>query len=90
VRQFNLDAAGANGDDPAAVGGTAGPGSEPPGAASALALSAYALAVRDTQRALGACRAEVTGWQTYHATVIKPWIASTLEALQQCIPKGTP
>lgn len=90
VRQFNADAAGANGDDVAGAGGTAGAGAISVNAASPVSLSTYSRTVGAVEAALGECRTQVTGWQNYHATVILPWVASTTTAFQSCVPKGAP
>jgi hypothetical protein len=90
IVQFNTGAARANGthvdeDQPAAAARRA-LADEPSG----IALDTYAAAVDATQDAVGDLRNQVIGWQKYHAEVVTPWIASTLDALSTCIPKGNP
>lgn len=88
IVQFNAGARRANGQshfvatEPAAGAG-AGLVDDPAG----VSFDTYERAVEGTQDALGTCRAQVTGWQDYHAKVIKPWIASTLKALEACVPR---
>jgi hypothetical protein len=87
VLQFNAGAARANGSDAPDDQAPAGSGSQAVDAPAGVPLNTYAAAVDATHDALGACRDQVVGWQTYHANVVQPWIASTLEALSTCIPK---
>ncbi len=90
ILQFNEGAARANGSDAARAAAATGPGAGAVDAPSGITLDTYVAGVEGTQGALGACRNQVIGWQSYQANVIKPWIASTLEALSTCIPKGAP
>lgn len=85
VMQFDAGAAGANGKgavhDPAA----ADPGPQLVDAPSGIALSRVSDAVTATQQALGDCRRQVSGWQSFYSTVLIPWHASLAKTLQ-----GTP
>jgi hypothetical protein len=92
IVQFNADARSANGQrEPFARDPAAGAGPELVDAPAGVSLDIYSGAVAETQRALGACRDQVTGWQQYHRDVLTPWIASTLEALSSFpTTKGTP
>lgn len=89
ILQFNKGAASANGSDVAEAAGPAGAGSESVDAPAGITLDQLVAGVNATQAALGTCRDQVVGWQTYHANVVKPWITSTLDALSTCIPKGS-
>lgn len=89
VRQFTVAAAIANGEQPPVDAGAAGSGPGDVNAPSGVAISQLSRANDDNAAAFASCRGRVAAWESYHATVIKPWIASTLEALDLCIPKGT-
>lgn len=86
VRQYNVAAALANGEQPPVDGSAAGPGGV--NAPSGVAVSQLSAAIDAGARAYAAARERITDLETHYATVTKPWIASTLEALQQCNPKG--
>lgn len=88
VLQFNAGAAEANGGDELAIAAAGASGGLAVDAPAGLPLAAYTGAVEGTQRALRACRAQVTGWQRYHAEVIVPWIATAIEAANRCTVKG--
>lgn len=90
VLHFNEGAACANGDLAACDRRTAGSADVAVNEPAGVSLDTYTAGVERTQDALSTCRAQVAGWQSYHATVIAPWIASMLEALQLCSPKGSP
>jgi hypothetical protein len=90
VRQYNLAAAVANGHEGPHGEGAPGAGAESVDDASGVPVSELAGAIDQAGLALRDCRAQVTGWQTYYATVARPWIASAVESLQQCVPKESP
>ncbi len=89
VLHFNAGAAAAN--EPAGGGeSAAAPGADrgDVDASAGVSLDTFAGAIEQTQSALGTCRNQVTSWQTYHATVITPWIDKVTAALSSCIPQG--
>lgn len=87
ILQFNTSAARANGVDPANDPATASARAFAVDAASGISLDTYVAAVDGTQGALGACRAQVIGWQKYWSTILEPWINDTIAALTTD-PKG--
>lgn len=86
VLQYNVAASVANGEQPPDNGGAARSGGV--NAPSGVAVSQLSAAIDAGARAYAAARERITDLETHYATVTKPWIASTLEALQQCNPKG--
>lgn len=85
VLQFNAGAASANGARAPDAPGAADPRPDLVEAPAGIALSAVADAVTDTQRALGECRQQVTGWQRFYSEVLVPWHESLRNTL-----KGAP
>lgn len=85
VLQFNAGAAGANGAPEPFASRAANPGTEFVDAPAGVSLDTLTGAIEDTQRALGTCRRQVTGWQSFYSTVLVPWHASLAKTLQ-----GTP
>lgn len=88
IVQYNAGAACANGDTAGCAATAPTTGAESANAASGVALDTFTDSINATQAALGVARGQVVGWQTYHANVLQPWIASTIEALSTCIPRG--
>jgi hypothetical protein len=90
VVQFNAGARRANGKSPFGDGDpAAGTGSQLVDEPAGVSLDTYERAIEGTQDALATCRAQVIGWQKHYTTVLKPWISSTVNALNSCVPRGS-
>lgn len=90
ILHFNAGAACANGSEAACDQGTTGASAGDVDASAGVSLDTYVGGVEDTQRALGTARGQVIAWQAYYATVLQPWITTTIDALSSCVPKGAP
>jgi hypothetical protein len=83
IVQFNADASRANGQPQAADHATPGAGQVSADTPSGVSLDTYSRAVGAVQSALGVCRDQVNGWQDYYNKLLKPWLASTVEAIMK-------
>lgn len=86
ILQFNAGAAAANGE--AHPAGPPDPGAGALDASSEVPLDTYAAAVEETQRSLGACRIQVTGWQQHWASVTT-WYDGLRAKVNECFPQPT-
>lgn len=90
ILHFNAGAAVANGSPAGEDPGAARSDALDVDASAGVSLDTYVAGVEDTQRALGTARGQVIAWQAYYATVLQPWITTTIDALSSCVPKGEP